>query len=110
MTSSDSSKYFIDSSKSSDFYKGVENPIRYQYENGEWKLELPPNPYGKNTVNYERYQDLVKNFNADENFKDWLYMANDQGADIEEHEKYILEMESIYYEINYYSFSIISAI
>ena len=51
----------------------------------------------KNTLNYERYKELIENFNPDEDFKDWLYMANDQGPDFEEHEKYILEMESIYY-------------
>ena len=30
-----------------DFYNEVENPIRYQHKNGEWKPELPPNPYEK---------------------------------------------------------------
>lgn len=83
--------------EATDFYEGVENPIRYQHENGEWKQELPPNPYEKNTINYNRYQELIENFNTEGDFKDWLYMADDQKPEIEEHEKYILEMKSIYY-------------
>ena len=83
--------------EATDFYEGVENPIHYQHENGEWKNELPSNPYEKNTLNYERYQELINNFNTDGDFKDLLYMADDEGSEIEEYDKYILEMESIYY-------------
>ena len=83
--------------EATDFYEGVENPIYYQHENGEWKHELPSNPYEKNTLNYERYQELINNFNTDGDFKDLLYMADDEGSEIEEYDKYILEMESIYY-------------
>ena len=37
--------------EATDFYEGVENPIYYQHENGEWKHEIPSNPYEKNTLN-----------------------------------------------------------
>ena len=84
--------------EATDYYQGVENPIYYQHENGEWKHELPQNPYEKNTLNYKRYQELIENFNTCGDFKNWLYMANDEGPDIEEYDTYFLEMESIYYE------------
>lgn len=83
--------------EATDFYEGVENPIYYLHENGEWKHELPPNPYEKNTTNYKRYQELIENFNTEGDFKDWLYMADDEEPEIEEFENYILEMESMYY-------------
>ena len=83
--------------EATDFYEGVENPIHYQHENGEWKNELPPNPYEKNTINHKRYQELIENFNTEGDFKDELYMADDEEPEIEEFENYILEMESIYY-------------
>ena len=83
--------------EATDFYEGVENHIYYQHKNGEWKHELPQNPYEKNTLNYERYQELIENFTTEGDFKDWLYMADDEEPEIEEYDKYILEMESIYY-------------
>ena len=83
--------------EATDFYEGVENPIYYQHENGEWKHELPPNPYERNTLYYERYQELIENFNTDGDFKDNLYMADDESPEVYEFDNYILEMESIYY-------------
>lgn len=89
--------YFRGMMEAIDFYNEVENPIYYLHENGEWMHELPSNPYEKNTLNHDRFQELIENFNTDGDFKDLLYMADDEEPEIEEFENYILEMESIYY-------------
>lgn len=77
-----------------DYFNQKENPLQYYDENNELQWEVPPNPYEKDTFEYNAYDDLLLTFKPDEKFIE-LLLESTSAPKTHKSEGYYVETESL---------------